>query len=65
MPIETTHTKAHASFATLCDKVCEDLEVVIIHRPNAQDVALIAADELASLMKTVDLYAYPAMQNAS
>jgi antitoxin YefM len=59
MALETTYTKARASFASLCDAVTEDQEVVIIHRRNAGDVALIAADELTSLMETAHLLRSP------
>ena len=59
MALETTYTKARASFASLCDTVSQDREVVIIHRRDADDVALIAADELASLMETAHLLRSP------
>ena len=59
MPLETTYTKARATLASLCNTVSEDREVVIIHRRNADDVALIAADELASLMETAHLLRSP------
>lgn len=59
MALETTYTQARASLAMLCNAVSEDREVVIIHRRNAEDVALIAADELASLLETVHLLRSP------
>jgi len=59
MTLETTYTKARASFASLCDAVSRDREVVIIHRRNAADVALIAADELTSLLETAHLLRSP------
>lgn len=59
MALETTYTKARASLAALCDTVCENQEVVIIHRRDAGDVALIAADELSSLMETAHLLRSP------
>jgi antitoxin YefM len=59
MPLETTYTKARATLASLCNTVSEDREVVIIRRRNADDVALIAADELASLMETAHLLRSP------
>ncbi len=59
MPLETTYTQARASFASLCNAASDDREVVIIHRRNAPDVALIAADELASLMETAHLLRSP------
>ena len=59
MPLETTYTQARASFASLCNAASDDREVVIIHRRNAADVALIAADELASPLETAHLLRSP------
>jgi antitoxin YefM len=59
MALETTYTQARASFASLCDAATEDREVVIIHRRNAGDVALISADELTSLLETAHLLRSP------
>ena len=59
MALETTYTQARASFAALCNAASDDREVVIIHRRNAGDVALIAADELASLLETAHLLRSP------
>lgn len=62
MPIETTYTEARAHFAELSDAVARDREVVIIHRRGAEDVALVSAAELDSLMETAHLLRSP--QNA-
>lgn len=59
MPTQTTYTDARARFAGLCDAAAKDREVVIIHRRGAEDVALIAADELASLHETAHLLRSP------
>ncbi|MDP3695384.1 MAG: type II toxin-antitoxin system prevent-host-death family antitoxin [Desulfocapsaceae bacterium] len=59
MSIQTTYTDARARFASLCDAATTDREVVIIHRRGAEDVALIAADELASLQETAHLLRSP------
>ena len=59
MSIQTTYTDARARFAGLCDAAAKDREVVIIHRRGAEDVALIAADELASLRETAHLLRSP------
>ena len=55
MPIQTTYTRARAELATLMDQVGQDREVVIIQRRGAEDVAMIAADELRSLLETIHL----------
>ena len=59
MPIQTTYTNARAEFAKLCDAVSKDQDVVIITRRGAADVALVAADELASLQETAHLLRSP------
>jgi antitoxin YefM len=59
MSIETTYTQARASLAKLCDEVTENRETVIIRRRGAEDVALIAAEELRSLRETAHLLRSP------
>ena len=59
MPIQTTYTQARAHLAALLDEVANNREVVIIQRRGAEDVALIAADELASLLETAHLLRSP------
>jgi antitoxin YefM len=59
MAIQTTYTHARANLATLCDEVTANREVVIIHRRGAEDVALISAADLASLMETAHLLRSP------
>jgi prevent-host-death family protein len=64
MAIQTTYTHARANLATLCDEVTANREVVIIHRRGAEDVALISAADLASLMETAHLLGPPRTRNA-
>jgi antitoxin YefM len=59
MAHRTTYTNARANFATLCDKVADDREVIIITRRNSPDVALVAAHELSSLLETAHLLRSP------
>lgn len=59
MPSETTYSRARANFATLCSDVASTRETVIIRRRGAADVALIAADELRSLLETAHLLRSP------
>jgi antitoxin YefM len=56
---ETNHTEARANLASLCDEVAESREPLIIHRRGARDVALVAADELESLIGTAHLLRSP------
>jgi antitoxin YefM len=59
MAIETTYTQARAALARLLDRVTQDRETVIIRRRGADAVALISADELASLTETAHLLRSP------
>jgi antitoxin YefM len=59
MAIQTTYTHARASLATLIDEVTKNREVVIIQRRGYEDVALISAHELSSLLETAHLLRSP------
>jgi antitoxin YefM len=59
MPIQATYTSARANLARLCDEVSKNQEIVIINRRGANDVALISAEELSSLMETAHLLRSP------
>jgi antitoxin YefM len=58
--IRVSYAEAKADLEQLWDRAIHDSETVIISRRGAQDVALIAADELASLQATVHLIRSPA-----
>jgi antitoxin YefM len=60
MAIHTTYTEARANLARLWDQATHDRETVIISRRGADDVAMIAADELSSLQETAHLLRSPA-----
>jgi len=60
MTIHTTYTQTRAGLAKLLDKVTHDREVVIIQRRGEEEVAMIAASELSSLMETAYLLRSPA-----
>ena len=59
MAMERTYSQARANLAALCTAVTTDVEVVIIHRRGAEDVALISAAELAGLQETAHLLRSP------
>ena len=59
MAIQTTYTHARAKFASLLDEVTENREIVIIQRRGSEDVAMITADELASVLETAHLIRSP------
>jgi len=57
--IHTSFTQARANFAKLCDSVTANREIAIIQRRGVEDVALIAAAELTSLLETAYLLRSP------
>ena len=59
MAIHTTYSSARANLASLLDRVVEDREIVIIDRRGAEDVALVAASELSSLLEAAHLLRSP------
>jgi len=54
-----SYSQARAEFARICSKVAEDSDVVYISRRKKDDVALISAKELSSLLETVHLLRSP------
>jgi len=60
MTIQTTYTQARDGLAKLLDQVTHNREVVIIHRRGEEEVAMIAASELESLLETAYLLRSPA-----
>jgi len=60
MTTQTTYTQARASLAKLLNQVTHNREVVIIQRRGEEEVAMIAASELESLMETAYLLRSPA-----
>ena len=59
MAVETTYSKLREELASFLDRVTDDLEVVVVKRRGAKDVALVSADELSSLMETAHLLSSP------
>ncbi len=60
MSVEVTYTQARANLAALLDQAADDREVIIIQRRDKEPAALIAADELESLLETAYLLRAPA-----
>jgi len=60
MTIQTTYTQARAELAKLLDQVTHDREIVVIKRRGEEEVAMIAASELESLIETAYLLRSPA-----
>jgi antitoxin YefM len=59
MTIETTYSQAREQLKSLMDRAVDDREVVFVRRRHGGDVALIAADELQSLVETAHLLRSP------
>ena len=57
--METTYTALREKLAGFLDQVTDDREVVFVRRRGARDVAIVAADELSSLMETAYLLRSP------
>jgi antitoxin YefM len=55
-----SYTQLRENLATLLEKVLDDREPVLVERRGHEDVVLIAADELSSLLETVYLLRSPA-----
>ena len=55
MTIETTYSQAREQLKTLMDRAVDDREVILVRRRTGGDVAMIAADELESLLETAHL----------
>jgi len=55
-----SYTELRENLATFLDKVLDDREPILIERRGHEDVALIAADELSSLLETIYLLRSPA-----
>ncbi len=56
---QVTYTEAQANLDRLCEQVISDRDAIIITRKDGENVALIAADELPSLLETVYLLRSP------
>jgi antitoxin YefM len=60
MAIQTTYSAARANLAALLDQVTGNREIIVISRRGAEDVAMVAAAELSSLLETAHLLRSPA-----
>lgn len=60
MSVETSYSQARAELAALMNRVVDNREIVVIKHRDRPPVAMIAADELASLLETAPLLRTPA-----
>lgn len=59
MPIETTYSNARNNLASLLNQVTDDCEIVVIKRRGHEDVAMVSASQLSSLLETEYLFRSP------
>jgi len=55
MTVETTYSQAREQLKSLMDRAVADREMIVVRRCEGGDVAMIAADELESLVETAHL----------
>lgn len=56
---ETSYSQARANLASILDEVVDQQQIVIVKRRNHKNVALIAENELSSLLESVYLLRSP------
>ena len=57
--MEVTYSQARQSLKSLLDRAVQDRDIVMVRRRQGGDVALIAAEELESLLETAHLLRSP------
>lgn len=57
---QTNYTNLRQNLASILDEIIEDRGIIIVHRTGKQDVAMLSADELSSMMETLHLLKSPA-----
>lgn len=57
--ITTTYTNVRTNLAEFLDTVVENRETILIQRRGHEDVVMISADELSSLLETAHLLRSP------
>ena len=56
---ETSYSNARANLASILDEVVDQQQIFIVKRRNGKNVALIAEEELSSLLESVYLLRSP------
>ena len=59
MSLEVSYSEARNNLASIMDQVTDNCEVVVIKRRGRAAVAMIDADELASMMETTHIFSSP------
>ena len=59
MAIQTTYSNARTNLASLLNEVTDNHEIVVINRRGHDDVAMVSASELSSLIETAHIFRSP------
>lgn len=57
---QTNYTNLRQNLASILDEIIEDRGVIIVSRAGKEDVAMLSAEELSSMMETLHLLKSPA-----
>ena len=57
---QTNYTNLRQNLASILDEAIEDRSLIIVSRRGKEDVAILAASELSSMMETLHLLKSPA-----
>ena len=56
----TNYTNLRQNLASILDEAISDRNVIVVTRQGKEDVAILAADELANILETLHLFRSPA-----
>ena len=57
---QTNYTNLRQNLASILDEAISDRNVIVVTRQGKEDVAILAADELANILETLHLFRSPA-----
>ena len=57
---QTNYTNLRQNLASILDEAIADRSVIVVTRQGKEDVAILAADELANILETLHLFRSPA-----
>ncbi len=57
---QTNYTNLRQNLASILDEIIEDRGVIIVNRTGKEDVAMLSAQELSSMIETLHLLKSPA-----
>ena len=57
---QTNYTNLRQNLASILDEAIRDRNVIVVTRQGKEDVAILAADELANILETLHLFRSPA-----